>query len=58
MTPTPPHPSVRTIIDVPIPRPRDRTSITDHPAYAGIQKQLVDLLIADHVVEKLDTVAV
>jgi len=43
----PPHPSVRTIIDVPIPRPRHRTTITHHPAYDAIQKQLVDLLIAD-----------
>jgi len=43
-----PHPSVRAIIEVPIPRPRDRVGITGHPAYAGIQTQLVDLLVADH----------
>lgn len=45
----PPFPSVRTVIDVPI--PRHRTSIVHHPAYDGIQKQLVDLLIADNVLE-------
>jgi nitrate ABC transporter ATP-binding subunit len=43
-----PMPSVRSIIDVPIPRPRDRVTIVNHPAYAGIQRQLVDLLVADH----------
>ncbi|HCT76403.1 MAG TPA: sulfate ABC transporter ATP-binding protein [Micromonosporaceae bacterium] len=47
----PPFPSVRTVIDVPIPRPRHRTTIVHHPAYDGIQKQLVDLLIADNVLE-------
>ncbi len=47
----PPYPSVRTIIDVPIPRPRHRTTIGQHPAYEEIQKQLVDLLIADDVTE-------
>jgi hypothetical protein len=36
------------IIDVPIPRPRDRVTIVNHQAYAGIQQQLVDLLVADH----------
>jgi nitrate ABC transporter ATP-binding subunit len=46
-----PYPSVRVIIEVPIPRPRHRTTIVHHPAYDGIQKQLVDLLIADNVVE-------
>ncbi len=50
-----PYPSVRTIIDVPIPRPRHRTAIVHHPAYDGIQKQLVDLLIVDDVVEDLET---
>jgi nitrate ABC transporter ATP-binding subunit len=43
----PPHPSVRAIIDVPIPRPRDRSSIVNHPAYAGIQAQLEELLMSD-----------
>ncbi|MER6592726.1 ABC transporter ATP-binding protein [Micromonospora purpureochromogenes] len=46
-----PYPSVRTTIDVPIPRPRNRTTVVHHPAYDGIQKQLVDLLIADNDVE-------
>jgi nitrate ABC transporter ATP-binding subunit len=45
-----PQPSVRAIIEVPIPRPRDRVSITSHPAYAGIQQQLVDLLVSDHAI--------
>ena len=43
-----PMPSVGSIIDVPIPRPRDRVTIVNHQAYAGIQQQLVDLLVADH----------
>jgi nitrate ABC transporter ATP-binding subunit len=43
-----PLPSVRCVIDVPIPRPRDRVTIANHPAYAGIQQQLVDMLVADH----------
>ena len=42
-----PHPSVLSIIEVPIPRPRDRVAVTVHPAYAGIQQQLVDLLVGD-----------
>ncbi len=32
-----PLPSVRSIIDVPITRPRDRVTIVNHSAYAGIQ---------------------
>ncbi len=47
----PPYQSIRTVIDVPIPRPRHRTTIGHHPAYDEIQQQLVDLLIADHVEE-------
>ena len=43
----PPFPSVRAIIDVPIPRPRDRASIVEHPAYAGIQEQLLAILAED-----------
>ncbi|REE97876.1 ABC transporter ATP-binding protein [Thermomonospora umbrina] len=43
----PPHPSVRAVIDVPIPRPRDRSSIVNHPAYAQIQARLEDLLMSD-----------
>ncbi|MFI1398492.1 ABC transporter ATP-binding protein [Streptomyces sp. NPDC020681] len=46
----PPHPSVRTIIPVPIPRPRDRTTVINHTAYAGIQEQLAGLLLADEAV--------
>lgn len=43
----PPEPSVRTIIPVPIPRPRDRATIAAHPAYAGTQEQLAELLLVD-----------
>ena len=42
----PPDPSIRAVIDVPIPRPRDRASIASHPSYDAIFRQLVDLLIA------------
>jgi nitrate ABC transporter ATP-binding subunit len=52
-----PYPSIRTIIDVPIPRPRHRTRIVHHPAYDVIQSQLVDLLIADDVAEEIDAAA-
>lgn len=53
----PPYPSVRTIIPVPIPRPRDRTTVVHHAAYDDIQKQLVDLLIADDMVEQIEPAA-
>ena len=43
----PPFASVRAIIAVPIPRPRDRASIVEHPAYAGIQEQLLAILAED-----------
>ena len=43
----PPFASVRAIIDVPIPRPRDRASIVEHPAYAAIQEQLLAILAED-----------
>jgi nitrate ABC transporter ATP-binding subunit len=46
----PPFPSVREIIDVPIPRPRDRATIVDHPAYRDIQQQLLDILAEDQVI--------
>ena len=39
-----PFPSVRDIIDVPIPRPRDRASIVDHPAFAAVQQRLMGIL--------------
>jgi nitrate ABC transporter ATP-binding subunit len=42
-----PHPSVRTVIPVPIPRPRDRATLVNHPAYAGVQERLVDLLLGE-----------
>jgi ABC-type nitrate/sulfonate/bicarbonate transport system ATPase subunit len=41
----PPHPSIRTVIDVPIQRPRNLVNLTHHPAYDGILQQLVGLLI-------------
>ena len=43
----PPFPSVREIIDVPIPRPRDRAAIVEHPAYVRIQEQLLSILAED-----------
>ena len=45
----PPFPSVRAIIDVPIERPRDRESIVSDPAYARIQRQLMDILHEDEL---------
>jgi nitrate ABC transporter ATP-binding subunit len=45
-----PHPSIRRIIDVPVPRPRDRVSIVNHPAYAEIQRELEELLHVDEIV--------
>ncbi|HEU4421633.1 MAG TPA: ABC transporter ATP-binding protein [Pilimelia sp.] len=44
-----PHPSVRRVIDVPIPRPRDRLTIVHHPAYDAIQQELVDVLVSDQL---------
>ena len=43
----PPFPSIREIIDVPIPRPRDRASIVEHPAYHDIQEHLLAILAED-----------
>jgi nitrate ABC transporter ATP-binding subunit len=43
----PPFPSVRAIIDVPIPRPRDRTTLADHPGYHGVQQELMRILSED-----------
>jgi nitrate ABC transporter ATP-binding subunit len=43
----PPFPSIREIIDVPIPRPRDRASIVEHPAYHDIQEHLLGILAED-----------
>jgi hypothetical protein len=42
-----PMPSVRDIIPVPLPRPLDRVTIVDDPAYAGIQKRLMSILSED-----------
>ena len=44
-----PFPSVRTCIEVPIPRPRDRASIVDHPAYHDIQRRLLEILAEDEM---------
>jgi ABC-type nitrate/sulfonate/bicarbonate transport system ATPase subunit len=53
----PPYRSVRTILDVPIPRPRDRTSVVRHAEYPAIQQRLVDLLIADDALEPVQPAA-
>jgi nitrate ABC transporter ATP-binding subunit len=39
-----PQPSVRSIIDVPIPRPRDRVSVLDSPMFREVQTELMALL--------------
>jgi nitrate ABC transporter ATP-binding subunit len=44
----PPYASIREIIDVPIARPRDRTSIVKDPVYVEIQAKLEALLSSDH----------
>ena len=43
----PPFPSVRDIIPVPIPRPRNRASVSTHPQFAEIQARLLGLLSED-----------
>lgn len=43
----PPAPSVVDILDIPIPRPRDRVSIVDDPAFRASQERLMALLTAD-----------
>jgi nitrate ABC transporter ATP-binding subunit len=43
----PPYPSVIDIIDVNVPRPRDRVSITDSPEFRKIQERLLHLLTID-----------
>jgi nitrate ABC transporter ATP-binding subunit len=45
----PPYPSVRQVIDVPVPRPRDRSTIAEHPAYHGIQQRLLGILAEDQL---------
>ncbi|MGH2705284.1 MAG: ATP-binding cassette domain-containing protein [Actinomycetota bacterium] len=41
----PPLPSIVEVIDVPIPRPRDRTTVVDHPAYPKVYERLQELLM-------------
>lgn len=43
----PPYPSVLDIIPVPLPRPRDRVSMVDDPAFRDIQARLMVLLTAE-----------
>ena len=43
----PPFDSVRTILDVPIERPRDRATIGKHPAFEAVQAQLMSILAED-----------
>jgi nitrate ABC transporter ATP-binding subunit len=42
-----PGPSVREIIDVDVPRPRDRVSIVSHPEFERVQARLMKLLSED-----------
>ncbi|MGH9186923.1 MAG: hypothetical protein ACRD0U_14075 [Acidimicrobiales bacterium] len=44
---TAPAPSVRDVIDVDIPRPRDRVSVVDHPSFRRAQARLLRLLTDD-----------
>lgn len=46
----PPFSSVREVIDVPMPRPRDRATVVDHGAYREIQQRLLGILAEDRVV--------
>ena len=43
----PPFESMRARIDVPIPRPRDRATIVDHPAFVETQQRLMGILAED-----------
>lgn len=45
----PPGPSVVDIIDVPIPRPRDRVTMADHPEVKAVQERLMTLLQRDEI---------
>jgi nitrate ABC transporter ATP-binding subunit len=45
----PPFPSVRSILDVTIDRPRDRASIGKQPAFAHVQEQLLSILSEDQL---------
>jgi nitrate ABC transporter ATP-binding subunit len=42
-----PHPSVRDVIEVPLPRPRDRVAIVDDPAFRAVQERLMTVLRQD-----------
>jgi nitrate ABC transporter ATP-binding subunit len=42
-----PGPSVMDVIPVDLPRPRDRVSVIDEPAYRDVQARLLDLLMRD-----------
>jgi ABC-type nitrate/sulfonate/bicarbonate transport system ATPase subunit len=42
-----PGPSVMDVIPVDLPRPRDRVSVIDEPAYREVQARLLDLLMRD-----------
>lgn len=46
----PPFASVREVLDVSIPRPRDRATVGEHPAYKEIQRQLLAILAEDELV--------
>jgi nitrate ABC transporter ATP-binding subunit len=43
----PPQPSVVAVIEVQVPRPRDRVSMIDSPEFRGVQQQLLELLKID-----------
>lgn len=43
----PPGPSIIDVIPVDLPRPRDRTSVIDEPAYRMVQQRLMALLTAE-----------
>lgn len=45
----PPFDSIRTILDVPIPRPRDRAAVGSHPAFAKVQEELLSILAEDQL---------
>jgi ABC-type nitrate/sulfonate/bicarbonate transport system ATPase subunit len=46
----PPFASVREILDVAIPRPRDRATVAEHAAWQEVQRRLLDILAEDSLV--------
>jgi nitrate ABC transporter ATP-binding subunit len=46
-----PGPSVREVIDVNVPRPRDRVSIVSHPEFERVQARLMKLLSEDAAID-------